>query len=29
MTRLPISDFLWNYYQSQGITFTGGILLLE
>ena len=22
MTRLPISDFLWNYYQSQGITFT-------
>lgn len=29
MTRRPISDFLWNYYQNQGITFTGGILLLE
>lgn len=22
MTKLPISDFMWNYYQSQGITFS-------
>lgn len=22
MTKLPLSDFVWDYYQSQGITFT-------
>lgn len=22
MTKLPMSDFMWNYYQSQGITFS-------